>query len=85
MPKDSREKNLYKAPYHDRLDYKIGMLKQYIDKNDVDLKKIFRSHDSDDNGYINYVQFDYIMTQFCKVDLEDLRVLRNFFDPSGTE
>ena len=85
MPKDERDKKLYKAPYHEFIDIKIGKLKQYIIKNNVDLEKILKEHDEKRRGFINPVQFDYIMTQFCKVEEEDLKIFENFFDPSGTK
>ncbi len=48
------------------------------------MKKIFKQHDEKNHGYVNLIQFDYLMTQYCKVGEDDLEVLRNFFDPSGT-
>lgn len=68
IEKDSREKHLSVfLPFHKNLGLKIGKLKTYIDVNDVDIEKIFKEHDKNNKGYVNQIQFSYIMTQYYKI------------------
>ena len=62
LEKDKREKNLVITPFHKNIELKIAQLKQYVDEHKIDLEKIFKSHDKNNQGWVNVIQFSYIVT-----------------------
>ncbi len=51
----------------------------------MDLGLVFKQHDKNKKGLLNYIQFSYILHEFAKIGQEDIATVTRFLDPTASQ